>query len=59
MQTLNVIAWNRNAKTVCLFGIPNFPQHFEVSTPSQNTFAARAVVTGFSCHGCYGIMLSP
>lgn len=31
MQSLNVIAWNRNAKTICLFRILSFSQHFEVS----------------------------
>lgn len=30
-QSLNVIAWNRNAKTICLFRILSFSQHFEMS----------------------------
>jgi hypothetical protein len=33
MQSLNVIAWNRNVKTICLFRILSFSNVLSVSVP--------------------------
>lgn len=42
MQSLNVITWNRNAKTICLFRVLSISQHFETSQSSTKYLSSQS-----------------